>query len=457
MLVSPLIERKRDGAALTPEEWSALIAAYADARVPDYQMAALLMAVVFRGLERQELAALTDAMIASGQRLSFDGWATARVDKHSTGGVGDKVSLVLAPLVAACGVAIPMMAGRGLGHTGGTLDKLEAIPGFRTALSLAETKAQVQRIGCAMIGQTPEIAPADGRLYALRDVTGTVEAIPLIAASIMSKKLAEGLNALVLDVKYGAGAFLPALHQALELARTMIALGEDRGCPTTALLTAMDRPLGRACGNALETEEAILALRGEGPPDLMEVTYALGVEMLLAAGIERATTKARKRLENTLGSGLAAEKFEQIIEAQGGNPRVLDDPAVLPQAIVVEVYATPRTGVVARVEARTIGRAIVALGGGRSQVEGTIDPTVGFVISVKPGDKVLAGEPIASIYARDASGAQLGCDALAQAIVIADRLPEPPLPLISHRVTTAGVEELTRPPRGAARPVAPRD
>jgi pyrimidine-nucleoside phosphorylase len=457
MFVSPLIERKRDGAALTPEEWSALIAAYAAGRVPDYQMAALLMAVVFRGLERQELAALTDAMIASGQRLSFDGWATARVDKHSTGGVGDKVSLVLAPLVAACGVAIPMMAGRGLGHTGGTLDKLEALPGFRTTLSLAETKAQVQRIGCAIIGPTPEIAPADGRLYALRDVTGTVEATPLIAASIMSKKLAEGLNGLVLDVKYGAGAFLPALHQGLELARTMIALGEDRGCPTTALLTAMDRPLGRACGNALEMEEAILALRGEGPPDLMEVTYALGVEMLLAAGIERATTKARKRLENTLGSGLAAEKLEQIIEAQGGNPRVLDDPAVLPQALVVEVYAAPRTGVVARVEPRTIGRAIVALGGGRSRVEDTIDPTVGFVISVKPGDKVLAGEPIASIYASDASGAQLGCDALAQAIVIADRLPEPPLPLVSHRVTVAGVEELTRPPRAAPRPVAARD
>src|ERR1051325_11520796 len=248
-------------------------------------MSALLMAVLLRGLERHELAALTDAMLASGQRLVFDSWATPRVDKHSTGGVGDKVSLVLAPLVAACGVAVPMMSGRGLGHTGGTLDKLEAIPGFRTALSLAEVRAQVMKIGCAMIGQTPEIAPADRRIYALRDVTGTVEAIPLIAASIMSKKLAEGLNALVLDVKRGSGAFLPGLEQSLELARTMIALGEDRGCPTVALLTAMDRPLGRACGNALETEEAILALRGEGPPDLMEVIYALGIEMLLAARV----------------------------------------------------------------------------------------------------------------------------------------------------------------------------
>jgi len=454
MFVAPLIERKRDGAALTAEEWSALIAAYAADRVPDYQMAALLMAVVFRGLERPELAALTDAMLASGQRLDFGDWPVPRVGKHSTGGVGDKVSLVLAPLVAACGVAVPLIAGRGLGHTGGTLDKLDAIPGFRTSLSLAETKQQVQRIGCALIGQTAEIAPADRRLYALRDVTGTVEALPLIAASIMSKKLAEGLSALVLDVTYGAGAFLPAAEQAIALARTMIGLGEDRGCPTTALLTAMDRPLGRACGNALETEEAILALRGEGPSDLMEVTYALGIEMLLAARVERTTAKARKRLENTLGSGLAAEKFEQIVEAQGGNPRIVDDPGVLPQAQVVEVYAARRTGVVARVEPRPIGRAIVAMGGGRARVEDSVDPSVGFVISVKPGSRVLDGEPIASVYARDASGAELGCDALTRAIVIEDRPGEAPLPLVSHRVTSAGVEQLSPVPGRGAKPAA---
>jgi pyrimidine-nucleoside phosphorylase len=353
--------------------------------------------------------------------------------------------------VAACGVAVPMMSGRGLGHTGGTLDKLYAIPGFRTGLSLAEAKAQVLRIGCAMIGQSPEIAPADRRLYALRDVTATVESIPLIAASIMSKKLAEGLSALVLDVKYGSGAFLAAREQGLALARTMIALGEDRGCPTVALLTAMDRPLGRACGNALETEEAIMALRGEGPLDLMEVTYALGVEMLLAAGTERTTTKARKRLENALGSGLAAEKFEQIIEAQGGNPGVVEDPSVLPQAQAVEVYAAPKTGIVTRVEPRTVGRAVVAMGGGRRTVEDAVDPTVGFVISVKPGDKVVAGEPIASVYARDASGAELGCNALKRAIVIGERSREQPLPLISHRVTKDGVEELKREARSGKR------
>jgi pyrimidine-nucleoside phosphorylase len=442
MLVVPLIERKREGGALTPEEWSALVAGYTADRIPDYQMSALLMAVMWRGMERQELAALTDAMIASGQRLTFEGWSTPRVDKHSTGGVGDKVSLVLAPLVAACGVAVPMMSGRGLGHTGGTLDKLEAIPGFRTDLSLPEAKAQLQKLGVVLIGQTPEIAPADKRLYALRDVTSTVAAIPLIAASIMSKKLAEGLTALVLDVKHGSGAFLPETERGLELARTMIALGEDRGCPTVALLSAMDRPLGRACGNALETEEAILALRGEGPEDLMELTYALGVEMLLAGRIETSPAKARQRLENALSSGLAAEKFEQVIEAQGGNPKVVEDPSVLPQAQAVEIFSAPGTGVVTRVEPRVLGRAIVAMGGGRTRVEDAVDASVGFVITVKPGDKVLSGEPIASVFARDPAGVQLGFDALRQAIAIGDRLSERPLPLVSHRVTRDGVEPL---------------
>lgn len=452
MFVVPLIERKRDGGALSPEEWSALVAAYSDGRIPDYQMAALLMASYWRGLDRQELAALTDAMLASGQRLSFDGWHTPRVDKHSTGGVGDKVSLVLAPLVAACGVAVPMMSGRGLGHTGGTLDKLESIPGFRTDLSLSDARAQVQKLGCVMIGQTPEIAPADKKLYALRDVTGTVESIPLIAASIMSKKLAEGLNALVLDVKRGSGAFLPGLEQGLELARTMIALGEDRGCPTVALLTAMDRPLGRACGNVLETEEAIMALRGEGPPDLMEVTYALGAEMLLAAGAEKSIAKARKKLEHVLGSGLAAEKFEQIIEAQGGNPKAVEDPSVLPQALAVEVFAAPATGIVTRVEPRAIGRGVIALGGGRQKVDDVLDPTVGFVITVKPGDRVLEGEPIASVFAQDAAGVERGYEALRAAIIVGQKLTEKPVPLISHRVTKAGVEDLAK----EAAPVKPK-
>ena len=440
MVIPSLIQHKRDGAALRPTEWTALIEGYTAGRVPDYQMSALLMAVVWRGLTPEELAALTDAMLQSGDRLRFDGFERPRADKHSTGGIGDKVSLLLAPMVASCGVAVPMMSGRGLGHTGGTLDKLESIPGFRTALTLSEAKAQVERIGCAMLGQTPEIAPADKRLYALRDVTGTVESIPLIAASIMSKKLAEGLNGLVLDVKTGSGAFLPDEAQAIELARTMIGLGEVRGCPTVALLTAMDRPLGRSCGNALEVEEAIDGLRGEGPTDLMEVTYALAVEMLLLVGAASGAADARKKLEDSVSSGRALETLGKIIEAQGGDPRVLDDPALLPQAAEVEVFRAPRDGVVAQIEPRKIGRAILELGGGRRTIEEEIDPSVGFVIPAKPGDRVKTGEPLASVFARNRDGIETGFQALREAIIIGD---EGGLtPLITHRVTASGVEHL---------------
>jgi pyrimidine-nucleoside phosphorylase len=440
MVIPTLIQHKRDGGALGSSEWTDLIREYTAGRVPDYQMSALLMAVVWRGLTPDELSALTDAMLESGDRLRFDGFERPRADKHSTGGIGDKVSLLLAPMVASCGVAVPMMSGRGLGHTGGTLDKLESIPGFRTALTLREAKAQVERIGCAMLGQTPEIAPADKRLYALRDVTGTVESIPLIAASIMSKKLAEGLNGLVLDVKTGSGAFLPEEARALELARTMIALGQARGCPSVALLTAMDRPLGRSCGNALEVEEAIEGLRGGGPADLMEVTYALAAEMLLLVGAAADRRDARRRLEETVTSGRALQTFGKIVEAQGGDARVLDDPTRLPQAQAVEVYRAPRDGIVAQVEPRRIGRAILELGGGRRTIEDEIDPSVGFVIPTKPGDTVRAGEPLASVFARNRAGLQLAFAALSEAIVIGDRGTLPPL--ISHRVTAAGVEVL---------------
>jgi pyrimidine-nucleoside phosphorylase len=440
MVIPSLIQHKRDGGALQPAEWAALIEAYTAGRVPDYQMSALLMAVVWRGLTPEELAALTDAMLQSGDRLRFDGFDRPRADKHSTGGIGDKVSLLLAPMVASCGVAVPMMSGRGLGHTGGTLDKLESIPGFRTALTLKEAKAQVERIGCAMLGQTPEIAPADKRLYALRDVTGTVESIPLIAASIMSKKLAEGLNGLVLDVKTGSGAFLPHQAQALELARTMIGLGEVRGCPTVALLTAMDRPLGRSCGNALEVEEAIDGLRGEGPADLMEVTYALGVEMLLLVGAAADGADARKKLEQSVSSGRALETLGSIVEAQGGDRKVLDDPALLPQAAEVEVFRASRDGVVERVEPRRVGRAILELGGGRRTIEEEIDASVGFVIPAKPGDRVKAGEPLASVFARNREGIATGLQALGEAIVIGD--DGLLTPLITHRITATGVEAL---------------
>ncbi len=440
MVIPQLIEHKRDGRALSPDQWGHLVRAYAADEVPDYQMSALLMAIFFRGLEPGELAALTDAMIDSGDRLRFDGSPIPVADKHSTGGVGDKVSLLLAPMVASCGVAVPMMSGRGLGHTGGTLDKLESIPGFRTNLSLQEARAQVDRLGCAMLGQTPEIAPADKRLYALRDVTATVESIPLIAASIMSKKLAEGLNGLVLDVKTGSGAFLTDPERAIELARTMIGLGEARGCPTVALLTAMDRPLGRACGNALEVEEAIEGLRGSGPADLMEVTYALAGEMLVLVRAAPDMAEARGRLEASVTSGRALETFARIIEAQGGNPKVVDDPGLLPQAEAVDVYRADRAGVVSSVEPRRLGRAIIELGGGRTKVDDDVDPTVGFVITVKPGDPVRAGEPIASVFARDEAGIAVGMQALKEAVTVGEtgRLT----PLVSHRITGRGVEVL---------------
>jgi pyrimidine-nucleoside phosphorylase len=440
MVIPSLIQHKRDGHALEPAEWTALIEAYTAGQVPDYQMSALLMAVVWRGMTSEELAALTDAMLRSGDRLNFEGFERPRADKHSTGGIGDKVSLLLAPMVASCGVAVPMMSGRGLGHTGGTLDKLESIPGFRTALSLKEAREQVERIGCAMLGQTPEIAPADKRLYALRDVTGTVESIPLIAASIMSKKLAEGLNGLVLDVKTGSGAFLPEEQKALELARTMIGLGEARGCPTVALLTAMDRPLGRSCGNALEVEEAIEGLSGTGPPDLMTVTYALGVEMLLLVGAAADASAALRRLQESVSSGRALETFGKIIEAQGGDAKVIEDPGLLPQAAEVEVFRATRDGVVRQVEPRRIGRAILELGGGRRAIEDEVDPSVGFVIPAKPGDSVRAGEPLASIFARSREGIELGVRALEEAIVIGDLGTL--TPLLTYRVTRSGVESL---------------
>ena len=439
MLTYRLIERKRDGGRLEPHELLEVARAYRDDAIPDYQVAALLMAIFFQGLDRDETVALTEAMLDGSERFELSHLPCGRVDKHSTGGVGDKVSLVLAPLIASLGVAVPMMSGRGLGHTGGTLDKLESIPGFRTSLTLAEARAQVERLGCALVGQTREIAPVDRKLYALRDATGTVESVPLIAASIMSKKLAEGLTGLVLDVKRGAGSFLPALERALELADLMIALGGRSGLPVVALLTAMDRPLGRACGNALEVEEAIHALRGEGPPDLVQITYALGAEMLILGGVADSHDAARRMMEVAISSGRAAEKLQSIVEAQGGDPRVVDDPSYLPQAAECELYTAPRSGIIAHVEPRAIGRGIVALGGGRVRMDATLEPSVGFVVSARPGDYVRAGEPLATIFARDMAGIAAGMAALSEAIAIGDEA-ELPLPLISHRVTAQGVQ-----------------
>ncbi|MFI5311907.1 MAG: thymidine phosphorylase, partial [Gemmatimonadales bacterium] len=374
MTLRDLIERKRDGGHIVEAEWDALARDVAAGKVPDYQLSALLMAIYFRGLGRDETVWLTDAMLRSGKALDLRHLSVGRVDKHSTGGVGDKVSLVLAPLVAACGAAVPMVSGRSLGHTGGTLDKLESIPGFNTRLSLAAAAAQVERLGCVIMGQTGEIAPADRKFYALRDATGTVESIPLIAASIMSKKLAEGLTGLVLDVKTGAGSFLQRLEDELHVAQEMIALGAAHHCPVVALLTNMDSPLGVACGNANELEEAVATLKGAGPADLRELTLRLGAEMLVLAGVADGVAAARERLEAALGNGAALDKFRAVVEAQGGDPRACDDPSrVVAQPALRVPYLARRDGVVQRVEPRVVGLGITAMGGGRATMDDTLD------------------------------------------------------------------------------------
>jgi pyrimidine-nucleoside phosphorylase len=436
MLFQSLIERKRDGHALSESEWQQVVAGCLGEGMPDYQLAALLMAVVWRGLEPAELTALTRLMRDSGACLSWPPTMPSRVDKHSTGGVGDKVSLVLAPLAASCGIAVPMMSGRGLGHTGGTTDKLESIPGLRTDLSLAEVQTQVQRIGVAMFGQTDAIAPADRKLYALRDVTGTVASIPLIAASIMSKKLAEGLSGLVLDVKAGSGAFMRDAASAQTLAQAMVELGTAAGCPTCAFVTAMDRPLGRAIGNALEVEEALLTLAGEGPQDLVSLTRILGAEMLVLAHGAPSHAAALTEVDRALASGRALEKFRELVAAQGGNPAIVDDPGALPQAAEVELFEAPADGVIAAVEPRVLGEAVVAMGGGRRHLGDHIDHSVGFVVSGRPGARVSRGEPIASVFARDEAGIALGMSALRQAVRLGPA--EAILPLVVSRVTATG-------------------
>jgi pyrimidine-nucleoside phosphorylase len=441
MIVPRMIERKRNGDKLEPQELRELVLAYTGGQVPDYQMAAFLMAVYFRGLDRAEMNAMMDAMLESGKRLDLSRLPIPRIDKHSTGGVGDKVSLILAPLIASLGVAVPMMSGRGLGHTGGTLDKLESIPGFRTGLTLAEAQKQIARIGCAMLGQTDEIVPADRKIYALRDATATVEVVPLIAASIMSKKIAESLTGLVLDIKRGSGSFLPELEQGIELAQAMIDLGAEHACPVVALVTAMDRPLGNACGNTLEVAEAIEVLKGAGPADVIEVTFALGAEMLVLATVASTREEARAMMDGAIASGKALRKFEEIIRAQGGDDGVVEDPLRMPQARYRADFIAPREGVVQLVDPRTVGYGVIALGGGRRNMEDKVDPAVGFVITAKPEDHIAKGQSLATICARSKEDLETGRSVIEKAIVIADSAP-PPLPLVSHRITMRGVEKL---------------
>ena len=439
MIPARVIERKREGGELTAEEVRLFFESYLREEVTDYQMSAFLMAVFFRGLTSDELDALVGVMLDSGGRLHLSHLPQGRVDKHSTGGVGDKVSLVLAPLVAELGLCVPMMAGRGLGHTGGTLDKLEAIPGFRTDLPADRLVAVIEEIGCAVTGQTAEIAPLDRRLYDLRNATGTVPSLPLIASSIMSKKLAEGLTALVLDVKVGGGAFLTEEDEALELARTMVSLGEARGVRTVALLSAMDRPLGRAIGNALETREAIACLAGEGPPDLRELTLDLAAEMALLGGVREARAEAREDARCALDDGRALERFTRMVRAQGGDTGVAENPALLPRAEIVAECTAQRAGVVTSVLPRPLGWGVVEMGGGRRAVGDHLHPGVGFVLAVATGDRVEEGDSLGEIHATREEDAARGQALLREAVTLGVGPPKL-RPLVSHRVGRDGVE-----------------
>jgi pyrimidine-nucleoside phosphorylase len=432
MRLADVIKLKRDGGQLSAEVIAEVLGSVASGAAPDYQVAALLMAIFFRGLDGAELEAWTEGMLASGQVVDLSAVEGSKVDKHSTGGVGDKVSICLAPLVAACGVRVPMVAGRGLGHTGGTIDKLEAIPGFQVNLPVSRYREIVARVGACLIGQTDEIAPVDRRLYALRDVTATVESIPLIAASIMSKKLAEGIDALVLDVKVGLGAFMKTESEARELARALIGIGRRMGKPTRALLSDMDQPLGRTVGNALEVAEAVEVLEGAGPADLRELTLQLAVEMLeLGRGGESSVNRAS--LEAALASGAALQKLLEIVEAQGGDPRVLErGGSGLSMAPEVAVVRASREGHVRQLDAELVGRAAMALGAGRANLADRIDAGVGVILRRKVGDAVKTGEVLCGLCARD-RGVDEARRLLERAYVLGDE-PLPPRRLVLDRV-----------------------
>jgi pyrimidine-nucleoside phosphorylase len=423
MNVVDIISKKRDGGELTADEIGALVAGYVRGDVPDYQMAAWAMAVCLRGMTAAETAALTEHMLRSGLTLNWPEGEVPKVGKHSTGGIGDKVSLVLAPLLACCDVQVPMISGRGLGATGGTLDKLEAIPGFRAELASAEMQEVVRRVGCAISGATADLVPADRRLYALRDVTGTVPSVPLITASIMSKKLAEGLDALVLDVKWGSGAFMKTRDAARELARSMVETGRREGVPTVALVTDMNQPLGGRAGNAVEVNESVEALAGNGPADLMEVTLALGAELLVLAGREARPAAARARLQGMVSSGAGLEKLREMVAAQGGD---LDAPRpVAPAHDVV----SPRSGYVTAIDTELLGRVIIELGGGRAKLGDVLDLSVGLEMLVRLGDAVEAGQPLARVFAKPQAAADVEREVLAAVVIRDERIDPPPLVL----------------------------
>src|SRR5690554_1710302 len=429
-----LIRKKRQGGELTETELKRLIDAYTTGEVPDYQMSAFLMAVYFKSMTARELSAWTEAMLHSGQVLDLSSIAGAKIDKHSTGGVGDKVSLILAPLAAAAGLKVPMISGRGLGHTGGTLDKLESIPGFNVNQSVDRFIELVDTLGLGLIGQTGEIAPADKKLYALRDVTATVECIPLIASSIMSKKLAEGIDALVLDVKVGSGAFMKDIGRARELAQTMISIGKAMNRPVRALITDMDQPLGMAVGNSLEVIESIETLRGEGPEDLTDLTIELVTEMLDVAGAVTDRTATKHRLLELLRDGSALGVFEKIIEAQGGDASVCADTSKLPTSKHTTVLEAWEGGFINRIQAESMGIAAKELGAGRRRKEDTIDPAVGLVMDAKRGQKVEPEQPVVTIHYNDDRELEKVKTMLREAIVIGEEPTDVP-PLILDRLS----------------------
>lgn len=433
MLVTDLIRRKRDGGELKREEIEFLVSGYTTDSIPDYQMSAWLMSVLWRGMTRAELAALTESMLHSGEVLDFSELPAAKVDKHSTGGVGDKTSLVIAPIVAAAGLYVPMISGRGLGHTGGTLDKLEAIPGFNVNLSVADFRRVLAECGAGLIGQTKDIAPADKKIYALRDVTGTVESPYLICASIMSKKLAEGMDGLVLDVKTGSGAFMKSEKDAVFLAELMVETGQRLGKRVEALITNMDQPLGRAVGNALEVVECIDVLHGQGPDDLRELCVVLSASMLLLGGRVHSIGEGRALAEQMISSGQAAEKFREIIRLQGGNPAVMDDPELLPQAKHKADITSAASGFVTGFMCEQIGTAGVLLGGGRARKEDAVDPAVGIILHKKVGDQVSAGEPLCTVYYNSADRLRQAQPLIEQSYRINQAPPTQMRPLV-HRV-----------------------
>ncbi len=420
-----VIEKKRDNAELSEAEIRAFIAGFTSGQIPDYQMAALAMAIFFRGMSDAETATLTDAMMRSGDLISFEGWPRPTADKHSTGGIGDKLSLMLGPLAASAGLAVPMISGRGLGITGGTLDKLESIPGYNTRLDVDAFKRVVAKVGCSIIGQTERLAPADKRLYALRDVTGTVPSIPLITASIMSKKLAEGAATLVFDVKCGRAAFMGDIEQARKLARSLTGTGRALGRKTGALITDMEQPLGRTAGNAVEVAEAIETLKGGGPADTRALTVELTAMMCELAGVFDSRAAARQELEARLDDGRALEVFRRMIEAQGGDPRVIDDARRLPQpGAAIEVPAQ-QAGFVSFVDAREIGRLALRLGSGRKSTDDVIDPAVGIDRLVQSGESVERGQPLMRLLAADAIKATaLRPEATAAVRISAEKPPE---------------------------------